>query len=119
MLLPGPEAQQFATYIGWLMRRTRGGIFALNLPFPLIVLLAALIGHFGGSHGAAGQSYGAALIDDGTPTPAHALFLRSRLAGVLLTGLGLWLAAMAIVLAGNGVEGTLTQMGRLFTKAPC
>jgi chromate transporter len=28
MLLPGPEAQQLATYIGWLMHRTAGGILA-------------------------------------------------------------------------------------------
>ena len=28
MLLPGPEAQQLATYIGWLMHRTAGGIMA-------------------------------------------------------------------------------------------
>jgi len=28
MLLPGPEAQQLATYIGWLLHRTRGGIIA-------------------------------------------------------------------------------------------
>jgi chromate transporter len=28
MLLPGPEAQQLATYIGWLMHRTRGGLMA-------------------------------------------------------------------------------------------
>lgn len=28
MLLPGPEAQQLATYIGWLMHRTRGGVVA-------------------------------------------------------------------------------------------
>ena len=28
MLLPGPEAQQLATYIGWLMHRTWGGIVA-------------------------------------------------------------------------------------------
>jgi chromate transporter len=28
MLLPGPEAQQLATYIGWLMHRTRGGLAA-------------------------------------------------------------------------------------------
>lgn len=28
MLLPGPEAQQLATYIGWLMHRTRGGLVA-------------------------------------------------------------------------------------------
>jgi chromate transporter len=28
MLLPGPEAQQLATYIGWLMHRTLGGLMA-------------------------------------------------------------------------------------------
>lgn len=31
MLLPGPEAQQLATYIGWLLHRTRGGIVAGTL----------------------------------------------------------------------------------------
>jgi len=31
MLLPGPEAQQLATYIGWLMHRKRGGIVAGTL----------------------------------------------------------------------------------------
>ena len=30
-LLPGPEAQQLAIYIGWLMHRTRGGLFAGTL----------------------------------------------------------------------------------------
>ncbi len=28
MLLPGPEAQQLATYLGWLMHRTWGGVLA-------------------------------------------------------------------------------------------
>jgi chromate transporter len=28
MLLPGPEAQQLATYIGWLLHRTLGGVTA-------------------------------------------------------------------------------------------
>jgi len=28
MLLPGPEAQQLATYLGWLMHRTLGGVIA-------------------------------------------------------------------------------------------
>ena len=28
MVLPGPEAQQLATYIGWLLHGTRGGIAA-------------------------------------------------------------------------------------------
>jgi chromate transporter len=27
-VLPGPEAQQLATYIGWLMHRTIGGLVA-------------------------------------------------------------------------------------------
>ncbi len=31
MLLPGPEAQQLATYVGWLMHRTWGGILAGGL----------------------------------------------------------------------------------------
>jgi len=31
MLLPGPEAQQLATYIGWLLHRTSGGITAGGL----------------------------------------------------------------------------------------
>jgi chromate transporter len=31
MLLPGPEAQQLATYIGWLLHRTRGGLVAGTL----------------------------------------------------------------------------------------
>src|SRR5215471_5551897 len=31
MLLPGPEAQQLATYVGWLMHRTAGGIVAGSL----------------------------------------------------------------------------------------
>src|SRR5215213_4579538 len=31
MLLPGPEAQQLATYVGWLMHRTFGGIMAGGL----------------------------------------------------------------------------------------
>lgn len=31
MLLPGPEAQQLATYVGWLMHKTRGGLLAGGL----------------------------------------------------------------------------------------
>ena len=201
MVLPGPEAQQLATYIGWLMHRTWGGlvagglfvlpslfilialswiylvygqlpvvagifyglkpavtalvlhaahrigtralkngwlwgiaaasfvaIFALSLPFPLIVLLAALIGHFGGrwapqvfvvggGHGTAQPSYGPALIDDATPTPAHARFSRGHFSRILAVGLGLWLAAFGGLIAIYGLDGTLTQMGWFFTKA--
>ncbi len=43
MLLPGPEAQQLATYIGWLMHRTRGGLVAGGLfILPGIIALMAL-----------------------------------------------------------------------------
>ncbi len=201
MLLPGPEAQQLATYIGWLMHRSWGGIvagalfvlpsllilvllswiylrfgnlplvagifyglkpavtalvlhaahrigsralknrwmwaiaaasfiaiFAFDTPFPAIVLAAALIGHFGakqwpqvfalgGGHGAAKAGYGPALIDDHTPTPAHARFSRVRLAQVLGTGATLWLVVMATLLLSQGWQGTLTTMAWFFTKA--
>ena len=43
MLLPGPEAQQLATYIGWLMHRTCGGIVAGGLfVLPSLLLLIGL-----------------------------------------------------------------------------
>jgi len=43
MVLPGPEAQQLATYIGWLMHKTRGGIVAGALfVLPSLLLLIAL-----------------------------------------------------------------------------
>ena len=43
MVLPGPEAQQLATYIGWLMHRTWGGIVAGGLfVLPSLVILIAL-----------------------------------------------------------------------------
>ena len=41
MLLPGPEAQQLATYIGWLMHRTIGGVIAgllFVIPGALVML---------------------------------------------------------------------------------
>ena len=41
MLLPGPEAQQLATYIGWLMHGPRGGLLAGGL-FILPGLLAIM-----------------------------------------------------------------------------
>jgi chromate transporter len=41
MLLPGPEAQQLATYIGWLLHKTKGGLIAGTL-FVLPGFLAIL-----------------------------------------------------------------------------
>jgi chromate transporter len=43
MVLPGPEAQQLATYIGWLMHRTWGGVVAGALfVLPSLLILIAL-----------------------------------------------------------------------------
>lgn len=201
MLLPGPEAQQLATYIGWLMHRTWGGvvagalfvlpsllilialswlymawghvalvagifygikpavaaivvqaahrigsralksralwgiaaasfvaIFAGNVPFPAIVLAAAVLGavggrlqpasfSLGGGHGPGAASYGPALIDDDTPTPAHARFAPGRLAAVLAAGALLWLLPFGLLWSLYGSQGILTQMAWFFTKA--
>ncbi len=205
MLLPGPEAQQLATYIGWLMHRSWGGVAAgalfvlpslfilialswvylafgdvplvaglfygikpavaaivlhavwrigsktlrsprrtpllwavalasfvaiavLKIPFPWVVLAAAATGWLGarwvpaqfaggGGHGNATASYGPALIDDDTPTPAHARFSRKRLAQVALAGALLWLVPMGALVAAWGWHSTLAQMGWFFTKA--
>ena len=50
MLLPGPEAQQFVTYMGWLLHRTWGGIVAGTLfvlpGFIIIVALSILYAMF-------------------------------------------------------------------------
>ena len=201
MVLPGPEAQQLATYIGWLMHRSWGGIvagalfvlpslfilialswiyiafgemplvaglfygikpavtaivvqaahrigsralknnllwaiaaasfvaiFALNVPFPAIIAAAALIGYLGGRiapdkfkaggrHGKAGKTFGRALIDDDTPTPEHAIFKWRRLLQVAAMGSLLWLIPMGLLIASQGWDHTLTQMGWFFTKA--
>lgn len=43
MLLPGPEAQQLATYIGWLLHGTRGGLAAgILFVLPSMLILLAL-----------------------------------------------------------------------------
>ncbi|SFB21549.1 chromate efflux transporter [Azotobacter beijerinckii] len=103
-------------------------IFALGVPFPLIVLGAALLGYLGGrlapehfdgvgGHTAAKPGYGPALIDDDTPPPAHARFSRARLVRLLLVGALLWLLPMGLLTLLFGWHGTLTQMGWFFTKA--
>ncbi len=102
--------------------------FALNLPFPVIVLGAAAIGFFGGrltpeifktrgEHGTAEKSFGLALIDDHTPTPEHAIFQWSRLTQVAVIGAVLWIAPMGLLVLNFGWDNTLTQMSWFFTKA--
>ncbi|KNH42859.1 chromate efflux transporter [Pseudomonas lini] len=102
-------------------------IFVFNVPFPLIVLGAAIIGYFGGrlaperfrtgGHSATKKSFGPALIDDDTPPPEHARFSSFKLLRLLLVGAVLWVLPMGILTVLFGWEGTLTQMAWFFTKA--
>jgi len=103
-------------------------IFAFDVPFPYIVLMAGIIGYVGsrfapdtfkagGHHGGSKDSYGPALIDDDTPVPVHAQFKWSRFIGFSLVGLLIGGSVMAMLVAAYGWEGTLAQMGWFFTKA--
>jgi chromate transporter len=104
----------------------------LKIPFPWVVLGAALTGWIGsrvapaqfasgGGHGAGLASSHPALIGDDTPTPPHARFNKKRLAQVLAAGALLWLLPMAALLAWQDWDvsqaNTLAQMGWFFTKA--
>ncbi|OBY75979.1 chromate efflux transporter [Acinetobacter gyllenbergii] len=201
MLLPGPEAQQLATYIGWLMHRTMGGlvagilfvlpslfilialswiyvqfgdvpiiaglfygikpavtaivfhatyrigsrslknpflwgiaatafiaIFVFNIPFPFIVLAAAILGYalskqkpdlftHQTTHPNSQKNYGTALIDDDTPTPAHAIFHWSTLIKIVVIAALLWLIPITLLTLSLGWQNGYTQMAWFFSKA--
>ena len=100
------------------------GIFFFDIGFPWIVLVAAIIGAMGGKflpakfksgggHGASKKEYGPALIDDDTPTPAHAKFSWGKLIATTIIFIAIWLAAMFSI---SGQQA-LTDMGVFFTKA--
>ena len=201
MVLPGPEAQQLVTYIGWLMHRSWGGIlagtlfvlpslliliglswvyltygqvpwiaaiffgikpavtaivlhaavrigkrtihnqalqwialgsflaiFILNLSFPIIVLLAAAIGYWGGKRypeyfqqsghsNKAVKSYGKAIIDDDTPTPAHAQFHYQKTLVHSAIAFACWLLPMSILIAIFDWKTLYPNLAWFFTKA--
>jgi len=201
MLLPGPEAQQLAAYIGWLLHKTKGGlvagalfvlpgflailalsyiyvllgqaplteglffglkaavlavvvqavvrvgsralrnnvmraiasaafvaIFFLGAPFPLIVLLAGLVGYFGGRAGIAafngGGGHGAAkgqIVHDretalGEELPEHArpnLSWSLKISGLFLF---LWLAPVALLFALAGPGNVFSHIAGFFSQ---
>lgn len=104
------------------------GIALLQLPFPLIIGIAALMGlaggrllpecfRPGGGHAASQVSYGAALIDDDTPPPEHARF---RLKSIIVTsviGVVIALISLAALTLLFGEKNPLSQMAWFFTKA--
>jgi chromate transporter len=104
-------------------------IFAFDVPFPLIVLAAAVAGWIGAhvvprafdgsstAHGGTAAPHPPALIDDETPPPAHARWSTARAIRVAIAFLLLWTAAIGALTYWSGWEGTLTQMAWFFTKA--
>ncbi|MBG6219333.1 MULTISPECIES: chromate efflux transporter [unclassified Janthinobacterium] len=103
-------------------------IALLRLPFPLIVFAAALLGMAGGrylpAHFHAGATphdsaarFGAALIDDDTPTPLHARFSWPRLLVTCALGLALAFTSWLGLALLGGREQPLAQMGVFFSKA--
>jgi chromate transporter len=103
-------------------------IYALAVPFPLIVAAAALAGYLSGrktggeakSHGQPakeGKNSLPAIIDDDTPAPPHARHSTARLLRVLAGGLALWALPMGLLTGLFGWSHVFTQMGWFFTKA--
>ena len=95
-------------------------------PFPLVILGAAIVGFIGGrvapaafalSGHASSLSSERSVIDDDTPTPAHARFSRRRLAWIVAVFLAIWAVALAVLAFAFGWDGDFTQMGWFFTKA--
>ncbi|MFM7524798.1 MAG: chromate efflux transporter [Betaproteobacteria bacterium] len=103
-------------------------ISAVQLPFPAVIGIAALIGAIGARykpgyfslqahHNSSGTPAPTALIDDHTPTPSHAAvewraLLRTAAIGVALGALTLLLLNLLF-----GWTNPLVQMGWFFTKA--
>lgn len=116
----------------WLIAIAVAAFFAIavaRLPFPLIVITAALVGTLGCrfipdrfsngvKHAAAhATSFGPALIDDDTPTPHHARFSWARLAAYSVGGIGIGVTVWMLIALQSGANNPLAQMGWFFTKA--
>ncbi len=104
------------------------GILFFKLPFPLIVLLAAIIGwgasHFvpqafkAASHKAAQSAeHLRAIIDDDTPIPDHAKYSLGRLLKTLTLGLAIGGIAFYLLAITFGFDDLISQTASFFTKA--
>ena len=103
-------------------------IFALALPFPAIILAAAIIGHAGGRLAPArfiGGGKHSAPHGDAPPeapapagtVPEHTRFRMPRLLTIVVACITLWGAAMLLTYAISGATVTLPQLAWFFTKA--
>ena len=102
-------------------------IFFFNLPFPVIVIFAALLGYGLGkkypslfhthAHQSSQKSYGRAIIDDDTPTPEHAIFKWPHLIKIAFIAAILWLTPIMCLTVILGWNHSYTQLAWFFTKA--
>lgn len=99
-----------------------------HLPFPLVIIAAALIGslvhHYFPNqlnvmkaHASSHKKHSKAIIDDDTPTPLHAKFRLRRMMEWLGAGIAIWGLAIGSLTVIYGWQAVLTQMGWFFTKA--
>jgi chromate transporter len=98
MLLPGPEAQQLATYIGWLLHGVRGGLIAgllFILPGAAAMMLLSLVYAFWGDVPLIGAVF------YGVKAAVLAIVLQAlvRIAGRALHGAAAWAVAGAAFVA--------------------
>ena len=102
-------------------------IFIFNIPFPFIVLFAAISGYLVGkkhphlfklnAHQSNQKSYGRAIIDDDTPTPEHAIFKWSHLIKIAVISAILWATPLVTLTIIFGWSHAYTQLAWFFTKA--
>ena len=106
------------------------GIFFLNIPFPIIVFAAALIGFIGGTmgiaafqgggggHGPAKTAGGQAVVDSllGEQLPEHARPTVMRALKVSALWLALWLIPVATLLWAFGIDNVFSQIAIFFSK---
>jgi len=104
-------------------------ITLLSLPFPVIILIAGLIGMIGhhfapkwfsartAHHQTKTHQHGPAVMDDDTPLPAHAKFSWLTFSKVLFIGVLCWSAVLLMLAIWFGWESLYSQMAWFFTKA--
>lgn len=105
-------------------------IFIFNVPFPIIVICAALIGVWGGkkypivfspkAHAVDtvnAQEKNSAIIDDATPTPEHAIFSVQSTVKKGVVGALLWTLPITLLILFFGWTTLYPQLAWFFTKA--
>jgi chromate transporter len=121
MLLPGPEAQQLATYIGWRLHDILGGIVAGSFFVIPSILVLLLLSYLAAAHGDVPLVYGLlygvqpmviAIVADamfriGMQTLRHSLLV--VFAGAAFVCLAFLHIPFPLVIAAAGLAGTLLQ----------